>query len=85
MIEVFKTNIRHSHHASMLIARIQRSFFHYQANFDLQDCDHVLRVKCISGSVQPALIIDLLKEAGFEGEVLPDEIPVSSHYAVHRL
>lgn len=84
MIEVFKTNVCKPQHAILLIARIQASFLHYQANFDLQDCDRILRVKCTSGVVQPALIINLLKESGFEAEVLRDEIPVSSQYAVQR-
>ena len=76
MIEVFKTNVRDRCDANMLIEQIQQSFFNYQANFDLDDCDRILRVKCISGTIQAALIIELLKDAGFDAAILPDNIPL---------
>lgn len=79
MIEVFTTNVYNQHDAGILIERIQQSFRHYQANFDLQDGDCILRVKCTSGSIQPALIIALLKDSGFDARVLPDEIPFTAH------
>jgi hypothetical protein len=76
MIEVFKTNVRDRCDANMLIEQIQQSFFNYHANFDLDDCDRILRVKCISGTIQAALIIELLKDAGFDAAILPDNIPL---------
>jgi len=39
-------------------------------NFDLEDCDHVLRV--VSESVQPQEAIELLEEAGFQCGELED-------------
>ncbi|HTN09283.1 hypothetical protein [Agriterribacter sp.] len=78
MIEVFKTNVYNRHDAGILIERIQQSFLHYQANFDLQDGDCILRVKCTSDLIQPALIIALLKDYGFDAEVLPDEVPFTA-------
>ncbi|HRP55314.1 hypothetical protein [Agriterribacter sp.] len=84
MIEVFKTNVHNRHDAAMLIEQIHRSFLDYQANFDLEDCDRILRVKCISGVIKSALLIDFLKDLGFEAEVLPDNIPVTGRYPLKQ-
>jgi hypothetical protein len=71
-IEVFITNVTMHEHANMLVAQISKSFRGYSANFDLDDCDKVLRVKNTNGTVQPALIIDLLRDFGFSASVLQD-------------
>ena len=78
MIEVFKTNVNSSHHANILLHEIHNRFSRYTANFDLTDCDNILRVKCSSGAVEPELLIDLLRQHGFHAEVLPDEIVFSA-------
>ncbi len=72
MIEVFKTNVEDHRHANMLIDKIHKSFIDHEANFDLEDCDKILRVKCKEGIVEPALFIHLLYDFGFHAEVLPD-------------
>jgi hypothetical protein len=72
MVEVFKTNVTDWHQAKWLTAQIHRKFTGYQANFDLEDCDHILRVKCRGGAVQASGLIKFLKEAGCEAQVLPD-------------
>jgi hypothetical protein len=80
MIEVFKTNVRKKDQASMLVASIENSFAGYQANFDLDDCDNILRVQRHGREVCAALIIDLLERYGFDAEVLPDTEPVFPEY-----
>jgi len=73
MIEVFKTNVNDPGQAAMLIERIHKTFHTYSANFDLQDCDRILRVKCSKGVVASSCLINLLNQLGFVAEVLPDE------------
>lgn len=73
MIEVFKTDVKDHEHAIMLIDRIHETFNEYKANFDLDDCDNILRVKSATGCIQSSDLIDLLKDLGFSAEVLPDE------------
>jgi hypothetical protein len=73
MVEVFKTNVEDSGQAIMLIDQIHKSFRHYKANFDLEDCDKILRVKSLSGYIQPSSLINLLRGFGFEAEVLPED------------
>ncbi len=84
MIEVFKTNVSDHITANLLLEEIHRKFFCYEANFDLTDCDNILRVSCSFGIVEPGLLIDLLEQYGYHAEVLPDEIilPAGSHKSV---
>jgi len=72
MVEVFKTNVNDRSQANKLVDLIHNIFAGYKANFDLQDCDKILRVKSSTGSVQSSRLITLLKEFGFNAEVLPD-------------
>lgn len=74
MVEVFKTNVNDMDHAKMLIDQIHGTFSEYIANFDLEDCDRILRVKCITGVVHSIFLVDLLKDFGFTAVVLPDEV-----------
>ena len=69
MVEVFKTNVTDSRLAGLLVSEINRSFRGYMANFDLGDCDRILRVKC-SGTIEPAPVISLLNSYGCYAEVL---------------
>jgi hypothetical protein len=74
MVEVFKTDVTKKEQAELLIDKIQRTFADHKANFDLGDCDKILRVNCAAGHVQPSSIINTLKDLGFNAEVLPDEL-----------
>lgn len=77
MVEVFKTNVIEQRHAAMLVDEIHRNFVNYKANFDLEDCDKILRVKCTKGQMDSSVVINLLKDLGFSAAILPDEIPMS--------
>ena len=71
MIEVFKTNVTDQHHANMVIERIHHTFANHRANFDLEDCDKILRVKYSGGKISSSCLIALLQNLGFNAEVLP--------------
>lgn len=45
MVEVFKTNIQDSQIASRVIQELQKKFPEATINFDLNDCDNILRVE----------------------------------------
>jgi hypothetical protein len=74
MVEVFITNVNEPGHAAMLLEHIHTAFGDYEANFDLEDRDRILRVECIIAEVQSSAVIELLKRSGFYAEVLPDEL-----------
>lgn len=71
MVEVFKTNVDCPEKAKKILELIHNNFFHYSANFDLEDCDRILRVESRSGSVENDSLIELLKKADCESSVLP--------------
>lgn len=73
MVEVFKTNITDSAQAKQLTHLLQRLFAGYKVNFDLEDCDKILRVETHIGLVQAELVIQLLWDYGFEAAILPDD------------
>ncbi len=78
MVEIFKTDVNDRQHAALLVEIIQQKFPAYTANFDLSDCDNILRIHSSTGTVKEAALIHLLAEFGFSAELLPDELPVIS-------
>ena len=68
MIEVFKTDVRAASQARKLVAMLVRHFPGSKINFDLQDCDKVLRVEGYNFKTEK--IIVLVREKGFECKVL---------------
>src|SRR6185436_12317587 len=43
-VEVFKTNVADPERAKWLVDQIERNFTNCKVNFDLDDCDRILRV-----------------------------------------
>lgn len=74
MVEVFRTNVKNREHASALVFRICKEFAHYKVNFDLDDCDRILRVECKTFPIETDRIINLVHHSGYIAEVLEDEI-----------
>lgn len=72
MVEVFKTNVNRRRQASMLLNAIHKAFGNHQANFDLDDCDRILRVQCDSGTLCAKSLISFLNDLGCRAEVLTD-------------
>jgi len=70
MVEVFKTNVQDPIKAEMLILKICRLSPYYRVNFDLDDCDNILRVESKTGIIDSAEVNELIKEMGFQSEVL---------------
>jgi hypothetical protein len=68
MIEVFKTNVEQSEQSEMLISQIICYVPDSKVNFDLEDCDKILRIE--AERISNETIIGLLKQNGFEAEVL---------------
>jgi hypothetical protein len=80
MIEVFKTNVKDKSQSQVLIDLIHRAFPTYKANFDLDDCDRILRICGLSNPLQAFQVINLLKDFGVQAEVLPDDVQSSSPF-----
>lgn len=70
MVEVFKTDIKNQYFADILTKHIHIWFSDYEANFDLEDGDSILRVKCEKGAVHSDQLIHMLENFGFKAEIL---------------
>lgn len=73
MVEIFKTDVKDADQANVLIDIIQRFFLGYVANFDLEDCDKILRVESVKGEIKSSMLIRLLLIFNCKAEVLTDE------------
>lgn len=71
MVEVFKTNVQKKAQSKMLLCILSEAFPSFKINFDLSDCDKVLRVE--GDNVKSLRIMILVKEYGFNCELLLDE------------
>ena len=79
MVEVFKTNITRSDQAKRVIDRINATFAHCKATFDLEDCDRILRVEYHEEMICPDDLLKMVQSLGYEAEILPDEIPAEAN------
>lgn len=68
MIEVFKTNVQHQVEATELRNLLQRYFPGSKIDFDLEDCDKVLRIE--GSSFMPNKIMQLIHEHGYTCHVM---------------
>jgi hypothetical protein len=68
MVEVFKTNVRHVDQSMMLVLKLKNRLPGCYINFDLEDCDNVLRVEGEKFSAEA--VIRVLNSCGFKCEVL---------------
>jgi len=68
MVEVFKTNVELTVQSEMLIKQIICYVPDGKINFDLEDCDNILRVE--AEHISNETIIGLLNQNGFYAEVL---------------
>jgi len=72
MVEVFKTNIQDHIIAQSVKNMLTYYFPFYEVNFDLLDCDNILRVKSQNKNVEADPIIRTIQKLGFEAAVLED-------------
>lgn len=68
MVEIFKTNIASGAQAGLVLQRLKEQWPQYLANFDLEDCDRILRIE--SASVDQVQIISMMQLHGYLCEVL---------------
>ncbi len=77
MVEVYSTNVKDCKQADFLLTQLGIRFPTYEINFDLEDCDNILRVESVLDMIDVFQVIALLNESGFTAEVLSDTLPSS--------
>ena len=70
MVEVFKTNVQQLELAEQLVSVLRGRFDFCKINFDLEDCDKILRVEGKQICVET--IIEILNTHGLQCEILTD-------------
>ncbi|MCD9575057.1 hypothetical protein [Flavobacterium soyae] len=68
MIEVFKTNVQEVEQSIMIVGKLLEHFPNSAINFDLEDCDKILRIN--ASAISNHKIIEVLNLHGFYCEVL---------------
>jgi len=68
MVEVFKTDVHNEERAIMLLSVLSQRFPSHRINFDLEDCDRILRVEGLN--ILPENIISVLNAYGYQCLIL---------------
>ncbi len=68
MVEVFSTNVQEFDQSHTLVRQLLAHFPKSKINFDLDDCDKILRVE--GESVLPVKIVEVLNANGYNCNIL---------------
>jgi hypothetical protein len=67
MVEIFKTNVENIKQAKRILMLLNSRFPKLRINFDLEDCDRILRVE--GETIQADKVVNLVKSLGYQCEV----------------
>jgi len=68
MVEVFKTNVQKVSQAKKMVALLLEHFPENKINFDLHDCDKILRIE--GENFETHHVMHLVREKGFNCNLL---------------
>lgn len=69
MIEVFKTNVLFQKDALQIVDSLEKIMTHAKINFDLEDCDKILRIEG-TNTFKNKYIMSFLERLGYNCEIL---------------
>ena len=69
MIEIFKTNVQLQRDALLIVTNLEKKLSNTKINFDMEDCDKILRIEGTSKS-KNKFIISYLHQLGYNCEIL---------------
>ena len=72
IVKVFKTDVQDQQVARLILLFLQQSFSHCTINFDLDDCDKILRIESQQDHIEEGYIQLLLARYGHHCEPLQD-------------
>jgi hypothetical protein len=67
MVEIFKTNVENIKQAKRILMLLNSRFPKLRINFDLEDCDRILRVE--GETIQADKIAKLVRSLGYQCEI----------------
>lgn len=69
MVEIFKTNVQEVNESKQIVQTLLEHFPLYNINFDLEDCDKILRIE--SFFIEIKNIKSILNSLGYQCELIP--------------
>jgi hypothetical protein len=72
IVAVFKTNVQEHWAARYIIFVLQQTLSHCRINFDLDDCDRILRIESQEDTINETDVQVLIAAYGYHCEPLPD-------------
>ena len=72
MVEIFKTNVTNKKLAEKVLKILHATLPAYIFNFDLEDCDRILRAQSSGAAVESSRIIREVERLSIEIIALPD-------------
>lgn len=72
IVKVFKTDVQDQLVAGHIIHFLQQTFSHWRINFDLDDCDRILRIESQKGSIEESEIQLMVARYGHRCEPLQE-------------
>jgi hypothetical protein len=70
-VEIYKTNVQEAIEASVILKMLLEHFSNYKINFDLSNCDRILRVEGAIINIEK--ISFLVNNKNYECELIPDQ------------
>lgn len=68
MVEIFKTNVQEEKEANKVVRKLLEQFPNNKINFDLEDCDKILRIEC--HKIDLRIVENILTELNCKFELL---------------
>ena len=72
IVEIFKTDVSDHSTGKMIVNALAKYFPSYTINFDLDDCDKILRVESINGNVEVNSIIEIVRLHSVDIDLIPE-------------
>jgi hypothetical protein len=72
VVEIFKTNVQEVSKAEEIVGALHRHFPANRFNFDLSDCDRILRAESKDKFLNTNSVMEVVKLCGVKIDLIPD-------------
>jgi hypothetical protein len=72
IVEIFKTDVTDNQKSSILIGMLQERFPSYIINFDLDDCDNILRIESHFEDIDIPSVIEFISNLNTQITLIED-------------
>ena len=70
IVEIFKTDVSTISDANFIIKELRRHFPSFRINFDLNDCDKILRLEAKACEIEVHQIVKIVRKLNFKIELI---------------